>query len=129
MDAAAKTIKFADGASLNYDAALVATGGTALRLAAAGADLDNVFTLRNPVDADQIIAAAGTAKTAVAIGASFIGLETAASLTKRGLKVTVVAPGAVPIHRILGPEIGRALQKVHEANGVKFVMGARAARL
>ena len=103
----------------------MATGGTALRLAAAGAHLANVFTLRNPVDADRIIVAAGTAKTAVSVGASFIGLETAASLTKRGLQVTVVAPGAVPIHRILGPEIGRALQKVHEANGVKFVMGSR----
>ncbi len=127
MEAAAQTIKFADGAALNYDTALVATGGVALRLAAPGADLANVFTLRSPVDADKIIAAAGRAKTAVAVGASFIGLEAAASLTKRGLQVTVVAPGAVPIHRILGPEIGRALQKVHEANGVKFVMGARVA--
>ena len=80
------------------------------------------------MDADKIIAAAGEAKTAVTVGASFIGLETAASLTKRGLKVTVVAPGAVPIHRILGPEVGRALQKVHEANGVNFVLGARVAR-
>lgn len=127
LDTAAQTIKFTSGGSLNYDTALVATGGTALRLGAPGADLANVFTLRSPVDADNIIAAAGRAKTAVAVGASFIGLETAASLSKRGLKVTVVAPGAVPIHRILGPEIGRALQKVQEANGVKFVMGARVA--
>lgn len=128
VDAAARTIRFADGASLKYDTALAATGGAALTPATPGADLANVFTLRNPVDADKIIAAAGAAKTAVAIGASFIGMETAASLTKRGLKVTVVAPGAVPIHRVLGPEIGRVMQKVHEANGVKFVMGARAAR-
>ena len=126
MDAAAQTITFADGASLNYGprpwwppaARPCAWPPPAHHLA-------NVFTLRNPVDADRIIAAAGTAKTAVSVGASFIGLETAASLTKRGLQVTVVAPGAVPIHRILGPEIGRALQKVHEANGVRFVMGAR----
>lgn len=129
VEAGAQTIKFADGATLNYDAALVATGGVALPLAAPGADLANVFTLRSSVDADKIIAAAGRAKTALAVGASFIGMETAASLTKRGLKVTVVAPGAVPIHRILGPEIGRVLQKVHEANGVKFVMGARVASL
>ncbi len=127
VDAAARTVKFADGASQHYDAALVATGGTALRLAAPGADLANVFTLRSPVDADKIIAAAGSAKIAVAVGASFIGMETAASLTKRGLKLTVVAPGAVPIHRILGPEIGRTLQKVHAANGVNFVLGARVA--
>jgi apoptosis-inducing factor 3 len=127
VDTTARTIMFADGASLDYDAALVATGGVALRLAAPGADLANIFTLRSPVDADKIIAAAGAAQTAVAVGASFIGLETAASLTKRGVQVTVVAPGAVPVHRILGPEIGRALQKVHEGNGVKFVMGSRVA--
>ncbi len=66
MDAAAKTVRFGDGASLNYAAALVATGGVALRLAAPGSDLANVFTLRSPVDADNIIAAASSAKTAVA---------------------------------------------------------------
>ena len=127
LDAAARSLELAGGASLDYDAALLATGGAALRLATPGADLANVFTLRSPEDADKIIAAAAAAKTAVAIGAGFIGLETAASLSKRGLRVTVVAPGAVPIHRILGPEIGRALQKVHEANGVRFILGARAA--
>ncbi len=127
VDTAAQTIKFTGGGSLNYDTALVATGGVALRLATPGADLANVFTLRSPVDADKIIDVAGAAKTAVAVGANFIGMETAASLTKRGLQVIVVAPGAIPIHRILGPEIGRALQKVHEGNGVKFVMGARVA--
>jgi len=127
LDATARSLELAGGVSLDYDAALLATGGVALRLATPGADLANVFTLRSPEDADNIIAAAAAAKTAVAIGAGFIGLETAASLSKRGLSVTVVAPGAVPIHRILGPEIGRALQKVHEANGVRFILGARAA--
>ncbi len=111
VDAAAKTIQLTDGETLNYDAALVASGGMALRLAAAGADLANVFTLRSPVDADQIIAAAGAAKTAVAVGASFIGMETAASLTKRGLKVTVVARGPCPSiaswgRRSAGPATG-----------------------
>ena len=96
----------------------MATGGVALRLAAPGADLANVFTLRSPVDADKIIAAAGPAKTAVAVGASFIGMETAASLTKRGLKVTVVAPGAVPHPSHPGTGNRPVLQKVHEANGV-----------
>ena len=63
------------------------------------------------------------------VGAGFIGMEVAYSLTKRGLKVTVVAPGAVPFQRQLGPEIGRVIQQVFEEQGVAFRLGARVVRL
>ncbi len=56
-------------------------------------------------------------------------METAASLTKRGKAVTVVAPGTVPFQRILGPEIGRMLMQVHAEQGVSFRLGAKVARL
>ncbi len=129
VDVAQKTIALADGTSLSYDGLLLATGGTPRPLAAPGAGLKNVFALRTPEDADQIIQAAAPGSKAVCVGASFIGMEAAASLTKRGLRVTVVGRGSIPFERQLGPEIGRLLMQVHEEKGVSFRLGRQVTRL
>jgi NADPH-dependent 2,4-dienoyl-CoA reductase/sulfur reductase-like enzyme len=65
----------------------------------------------------------------VVIGASFIGLEVAASLRARGVEVTVVAPEAVPLGRVLGDEVGGFIRKVHEDQGVAFRLGRKPARI
>ncbi|MGH9849959.1 MAG: FAD-dependent oxidoreductase, partial [Blastocatellia bacterium] len=127
IDAARKTIEFADGETLVCDALLVATGGQPRKLPFQSGDQENVFLLRSHADSDAIIAAAEKGKRAVVIGASFIGMEVAASLTARGCEVTVVAPGDVPFKKILGAEIGKLFQDVHEKNGVKFKLGASVA--
>jgi NADPH-dependent 2,4-dienoyl-CoA reductase/sulfur reductase-like enzyme/nitrite reductase/ring-hydroxylating ferredoxin subunit len=120
-----KTIVFDDGATLEYEALLLATGGIPRTLGVPGAQLPGVHTLRSVEDADVIIAAAGPGAPVVAIGAGFIGLEVAAALTKRGSLVTVVSCGAVPLERQLGPEIGGMLQKLHQEHGVAFRLGRR----
>ena len=129
VDAGAKTLTLAGGEKMAYDALLLAPGGVARTLEVPGAGLPGVFTLRSADDADAIIAAAAEARRAVVVGAGFIGMEVAASLRKRGLSVTVTAPGAVPMARQLGPEIGGMLQTAHEEQGVVFRLGRRVARL
>ncbi len=124
-----KTLTFADGRALAYDALLLATGGVARSLEIPGGQWPNVFTLRSVEDADAIIGAAGQGSRAVVIGAGFIGMEAAAALTKRGLAVTVVGGSAVPFNRQLGPEIGRMLQQAHEEKGVTFRLGRTPVRL
>ena len=124
IDTAKKTITFADGGMLFYDALLVATGGEPRKLPFQLESQENVFLLRSYDDSDAIIAAAHKGKRAVVIGASFIGMEVASSLTARGCEVTVVSPDDVPFQKILGAQIGRLFQDIHEEHGVKFKLGA-----
>lgn len=118
IDPNAKTIQLENGENLRYDKLLLATGGKPRTLNIEGADLANIFTLREQADADRIIQVEG--KRAVIIGSSFIGMEAAYSLTKRGVQVTVVGLEAVPFEPILGVEVGGVFQAEHEANKVQF---------
>lgn len=124
-----KTLIFHYGDSMTYDTLLLATGGQARPLNVPGAGLTNVFTLRSAADCDQIIYAATHASRAVVVGTSFIGMETAAALRKRGLEVTVVGRGSIPFQHTLGPEIGAMFQNLLEENGVSFQLGRKVTRL
>jgi NADPH-dependent 2,4-dienoyl-CoA reductase/sulfur reductase-like enzyme len=81
-----------------------------------------VHYLRTLRDSRSIIAAAGAASKAVVIGASFIGLEVAASLRARNpkLAVHVVAPEALPLERVMGRSLGQFIKSLHEEHGVVF---------
>jgi NADPH-dependent 2,4-dienoyl-CoA reductase/sulfur reductase-like enzyme/nitrite reductase/ring-hydroxylating ferredoxin subunit len=119
----ARELTLDGGATVAWDALLLATGAEVIRLGVPGGDLPHVLTLRTLADSRAIIARVTGARRAVVVGASFIGMEAAASLRARGLEVHVVAPDALPFAKTLGPEVGAFLQQVHEENGVKFHLG------
>ncbi len=123
IDAVNRRLRLANGADLEYGALLLATGADPVRLPLPGGDLPHVHYLRSLADSRAIAQAAANAKRAVVIGASFIGLEVAASLRARKLEVHVVAPEVVPMERILGREIGELVRSLHEAQGVRFHLG------
>ena len=86
--------------------------------------------LRTFADSRAIVAKAASARSMVVVGASFIGLEAAASLRARGVEVHVVGPEKVPMARILGEPAGRFIRpRLHESHGVRFHLGNSVGRV
>jgi NADPH-dependent 2,4-dienoyl-CoA reductase/sulfur reductase-like enzyme len=125
VDAANKQVGLADGRTLPYGALLFATGATPIRLPVPGADAPHVHVLRSITESRRLIDSAKKAKAAVVIGASFIGLEVAASLRARDVPVHVVAPEERPLERVLGRELSGFVQRLHEEHGVRFHLGRK----
>jgi NADPH-dependent 2,4-dienoyl-CoA reductase/sulfur reductase-like enzyme/nitrite reductase/ring-hydroxylating ferredoxin subunit len=129
IDVQSRKLVLFDGSTANYDRLLLATGAEPIRLAIPGADQPNVYTLRSFADSKAIVDAASKARRAVVIGASFIGLEVAASLRERGIEVHVVAPDKRPLGRIFGPGMGDFIRTLHEEHGVVFHLENKASAI
>lgn len=129
LDVPSRRITLQHGAPMTPHAVLIASGARPLPLGVPGADMAGILALRSRDDCERLIEAADAAHRIVIAGASFIGMEVAASLVHRGADVTVVAPDAVPFARTLGPDVGAAVRAVHEVNGTHFRLGRRPSAL
>ncbi len=123
LDTKQKSVRTEDGKFYEYGALLLATGAEPVRLPVEGATPSQLFYLRSLADSKAIVERAKSAKQAVVVGASFIGLEVAASLRTRGLEVHVVAPEKIPMEKVLGPQLGSFVRSLHQSHGVVFHLG------
>lgn len=129
LDTKQKTIGTEDGKMYEYGALLLATGADPVRLPLEGNTTSQIFYVRSFADSRAIVSKAVSGKQAVVIGASFIGLEVAASLRARNVNVRVVAPDQVPMEKILGSQVGLFVRSLHESHGVVFHLGETVKRV
>ncbi|MFG3285194.1 NAD(P)/FAD-dependent oxidoreductase [Streptomyces sp. NPDC048111] len=129
IDRAAKTVRLGDGALIQYDRLLLATGAEPRRLDVPGTDLAGVHHLRRLAHSERlrhVLKALGRDNGHLVIsGGGWIGLEVAAAARGYGAEVTVVEPEATPLHNVLGPELGQLFADLHAEHGVRFHFGAR----
>lgn len=123
IDRSKRRLHLSSGREITYDKVLLATGGSPKRLGVKGEEFAGHFLLRTHKDAKALLSAGREAKTAVVVGAGFIGMEAAASLKALGVDVHIVAPEHTPLERVLGHEVGDFLAEVHRKNGVHLHMG------
>jgi len=123
IDVARREVVLENGSRRSFGALLIATGAEPIHLPIPGADAPHVHYLRSFADSKAIIQETQQAKKVVVAGGSFIGLEVAASLRNRDIAVDVVAPERVPLERVMGVELGRFIQTLHESHGVVFHLG------
>jgi len=125
VQAAERSLQYRVGAdpvqTLQYDKVLIASGGSPRKLFVPGSELQNIFTLRTPEDAAEIAKVAKSGHKIVVVGGSFIGMEIASTLRKKGCDVAIVAMETVPFERVLGKKIGASFAQLIQKEGVQWI--------
>lgn len=108
----------------SYDKLILSPGASPLVPPIDGVNAPNVFTLRNLSDMDRIRSAVDEAsiRTAVVVGAGFIGLEMVEQLVERGFTVSL----AELMPQVLGPldpEMVQPLEEELRNRGVHLHLG------
>lgn len=121
LDPEAHTATLADETVIQYEKALLATGGRPAKLPVDGADLTGVYYLRTLDDSLGIKEAAGKGKQAIVIGGGFIGLELAASLSEQGCEVTLIEAGPHIWPKFAHPDLAHFFQDYLTDRGIKLM--------
>lgn len=116
-----KLIELSNGETWQYDKLIMATGARARKLPLQGADHKRVYYLRSKSDVDAIKSEIGPDKSALIIGGGYIGLETASSLYKQGVKVTVLEAMDRILQRVTAPVMSNFYKRIHREEGVNIV--------
>ena len=122
IDPDAHEVELAGGQRVEYGTLVIATGARPRPLPLPGGDLVGVHTYRTLADAETVRAAAEEAHSAIVIGGSFIGAESAASLRLRGLTVTLVERGAALMPQLRAPALSEELAELYRAEGVEILL-------
>jgi 3-phenylpropionate/trans-cinnamate dioxygenase ferredoxin reductase component len=123
LDLHDRRLRLAGGGEKAFDKLLIASGATPRKLDVPGTELEGIFSLRTLDDSARIREAAKDARHAVIVGAGFIGMEVAASLSQLGLEVTLVHRGKGLFEILRARPVAQFLQDLYGQNGVELVLG------
>ncbi|NNC35847.1 MAG: pyridine nucleotide-disulfide oxidoreductase [Acidimicrobiales bacterium] len=129
IDRDSRTVTTDSGEVIAYSKLVLATGARVRQLPVPGADLDNVFYLRDATDVRAIKVSVAPGKSAVIIGGGYIGLETAASLRKQGMDVTVLEAMPRILQRVTAPDLSMFYKRVHTEEGVEILESVAASEI
>ena len=129
IDPDAHVVVLEGGEEVPYAALVVATGARPRPLPLPGADLVGVHTYRFLPDAASVRAAADDAHSAIVVGGSFIGAESAASLRLRGLAVTLIEMGPRLMPQLGSQEVSDELAELYREQGIEVLLETELAEL
>lgn len=129
IDRTNRTVLLNSGESIPYDKLALCTGARVRKLDIPGTQLKGVHYLRTLADAQAIQADIKPGGKAVIVGGGYVGLETAASLSKLGMKVTVLEMMNRVLERVTAPELSAYYSDLHQRHGVGIVVDAQALEL
>jgi nitrite reductase (NADH) large subunit len=118
IDRTNKTVTSEDGTEADYDKLVIATGSTPFIIPIPGHTLPGVVTYRDLDDVEKMLVAAKGGGNAVVIGGGLLGLEAAAGLHMRGMKVTVLHLMPTLMERQLDPAAAHLLEQAIEKLGI-----------
>ena len=118
-----KNITLTNGEVLSYDKLALCTGSRVRTVSLPGVDLEGIHYLRDISDVEAIKGDVASGKSAVIVGGGYIGLETAASLKKQGMNVTVLEMAPRVLARVTAPELSEFYTRVHSDEGVTIKTG------
>ena len=121
IDTEAHVVRLADGEEVGYDQLLLATGGRARSPWSAS----GVRTLRSLADAPRLQAELSPGSHLIVVGAGLIGSEIAASARTLGCEVTLLETAALPLPRLLPPELGELYVDLHKSEGTDLHTGVQ----
>jgi len=123
VDTSARSVELDDGSRLEYTSLVLATGSKPRPLGVPGEELDGVHTYRTLANAKAVRDAAESATQAIVVGGGFIGMETTASLRRRGLEVTQIDLADHLYASFQAPELSASLERLYREQGVDVILG------
>jgi 3-phenylpropionate/trans-cinnamate dioxygenase ferredoxin reductase component len=124
VDADTREVTISGGRALEYRDALLATGAEPTRIPVPGADHPGVRVIRALDHVREVIARLRDGEPVIVIGSGFIGCEIAASLRRRGHRVTLISDEPEPNAARLGEEAARRIHGWLDQEGVEVRLGA-----
>jgi NADPH-dependent 2,4-dienoyl-CoA reductase/sulfur reductase-like enzyme/predicted acylesterase/phospholipase RssA len=123
VDTGRRTIETDRGVHFRFEKLLIATGASVRKLSLPGANLEGIHYLRTVDDALSLYQDVAHAQRAIVVGASFLGMEIAASFATRGIATTLIAKEELVYDKLCSPESSDFFAEYFRARGVDFIFG------